>query len=520
MKTIFFLTFLLLSSLCLQAQNKVIADTIVPSKGNENKQLKEIKKVKAELHSDATGSQTGNNMLFDSTTQNKYADLLNDDSIYNRKYPIWIPIVEVFASNLAVFAMDRYLFKFAYSKEVSVQTWGSNAKAGWEFDTDKFGINFIGHPYSGSLTFNAARSTGYNYWQSFPFAVAGSLMWEYLGENTRPSYNDLINTPISGAFLGEILYRLSSKLLDDRSHGMQRVLREVAAGIINPARGFNRIIQRKAFRKTNVEVYQNEPVNITLYGGMQKLTDHRKDIFKAGTANAILNLQLDYGNPFECRTRKPFDFFKFRIDLSYGAGRKILDNITGYGIITGKNFEADSGHQAMLLGFFQYYDYWDNKTFELGTIGFGEGIITKYPLGKESKSHLYTSLHIAVVPFAGSSTKFVPDTSQFRDYSFGGGMEGKFETTINFSQHATATVVAYYYWIHSFVGLRENNFITIIKPRFTVRIIKSLSIGFEEAFYNNKVHAIDLPLIHTSRTEQKIFIMMYLEDQQRKGHYN
>ena len=250
------------------------------------------------------------------------------------------------------------------------------------------------------------------------------------------------------------------------------------------------------------------------------LANNLQHVFQDRTTNEILNLQLDYGNPFENRTRKPFDFFKYRIDFSFGVGRKILDNITGYGILTGKNFQADSGHKAMLVGLFQYYDYWDNKTFELGAIGFGGGIMTKYPMGKASKSNLYTSLHVAVVPFAGSSTKFVPDTSEFRDYNFGGGLEGKFETTINFSQLATATLVAYYYWIHSFVGLREDNFITIIKPRVTVKLVKNLSIGLEEAFYYNNIHSPGLSLIHNSRTEQKIFLMLYFEDKQRRGHYN
>src|SRR5207253_7258198 len=122
--------------------------------------------------------------------------------------------------------------------------------------TDRFGINFIGHPYTGTLYFNSARSNGYSYWQSFPFGIEGSLMWEYFGENTKPSYNDIINTPVNGAFLGEILYRISSKILDDRTKGMQRFSRELLAGLIDPMRGVNRLLQGKSFRKTNKEVYQ------------------------------------------------------------------------------------------------------------------------------------------------------------------------------------------------------------------------------------------------------------------------
>jgi hypothetical protein len=228
-----------------------IQDTTVPAKGDVNKQLKEIKKEKVELHSDSTGSEP-KKILVDTTVQNKYGDLLNDDTAFNKKYPVWKPALLVLGANVATFLADKYIFKYDYSIPVGFDTWAHNFKTGWEWDRDRFGINFIGHPYSGTLSFNAARSNGYNYWQSIPFSVGGSLMWEYLGENTLPSYNDIINTPINGAFLGEILYRLSSNILDDRSVGGQRFFRELVAGLIDPMRGLNRLLQGKTFRKTTV----------------------------------------------------------------------------------------------------------------------------------------------------------------------------------------------------------------------------------------------------------------------------
>jgi len=370
---------LMLLSSWLDAQNVVSHDTIVPAKGNVKGQLKEIKKDKVIEHSDSTGSEPKKSHV-DTLVQNKYGDLLNDDTAYNKRYPIWIPAAETFGFDLLTLAMDRYIFKYDFATQVGISSWKHNIKTGWEWDTDRFGINFIGHPYSGTLSFNSARSNGYNYWQSVPFAVGGSLVWEYFGENTLPSYNDIINTPINGVFLGEISYRISSNILDDRTRGIERVLREIAAGLINPSRGLNRLMQGKTFRKTNLEVYQKEPLNVTLYAGGQKLQKDPENTSKTGNYNGILNLQLDYGNPFENRTRKPYDFFKMRIDLSSGVGRKFLDHVTGYGILTGRNYQSDSGYSAMLLGAYQYYDYWDNKTFELGAIGFGGGLITKLPV--------------------------------------------------------------------------------------------------------------------------------------------
>lgn len=66
-----------------------------------------------------------------------------------------------------------------------------------------FNTNLFAHPYHGNLYFNAARTNGMNFWQSYPFALGGSLMWEFLGENTPPSINDLLATSIGGTAIGE-----------------------------------------------------------------------------------------------------------------------------------------------------------------------------------------------------------------------------------------------------------------------------------------------------------------------------
>jgi len=424
-------------------------------------------------------------------------------------------MLEVAGGNGFVWSMDRYVMNADFAR-VNPKTWKYNLQKGWEWDVDRFGINFIGHPYSGTVSFNAGRANGYNYLQSASFAVAGSLMWEYFLENTRPSYNDIINTPVNGAFIGEILYRLSSNILDDRTTGVDRVSRELLAGLIDPMRGFNRIIQGKMFRRTNKEVYQKEPLNISLYAGIHKINDGRNLIREKGTTSEMLNVQFDYGNPFENRSRKPFGFFKMRVEFDFGIGRKILSNATGYGILIGKN-KIYKKH-SILFGLFQYSDYWDNKTFELGAIGFGGGLFSKIPLSK--KSDLYTNVHVAAMPFAGNSTRFGPDTSQVRDYNFGDGIEGKFESTINISHYATASLIYYYYFIHTYVGLPGNNFIGILKPRVTVHLYKDLSIGFEHFVYYNDRYLKNSEAIHSVRTEQKIFLLLYLEDKQRRGHYN
>jgi len=524
MKTFSTLLLLGLSSLFFSAEiraqqdnNQVSpSDSIDPEKGDRKKQLKEIKEEKEEQLSDTTGNEPIPTPDIDTTVQNKYGDLLDDDTAYNRRYPLWIPLFESAAVNASIWYIDRYMLNADFAR-VNMETWKANLKHSWEWDQDRFGVNFIGHPYSGTLYYNAGRSNGYNYWQSGGIAVAGSLMWEYFGENTKPSYNDIIVTPVNGAFFGEIMYRLSSNILDDRTTGINRVSRELLAGIVNPVRGINRILQGKTFRRTNKEVYQKEPLNVTLFSGVHLINEGVLPDFSSSSTSFMFNVQFDYGNPFENRYRKPYDFFRLRTEFDFGVGRKILSNVTGYGILTGKNVRF--GEHSLLFGAFQYYDYWDNNTFELGAMAFGGGVFSMLPLGQTSD--LYTSFHAGVIPFSGNSTHFGPDTtSEFRDYNFGTGLEGKFEGTVNISNRVSASMVFYYFVIRTYVGIPGDNYIGILKPRVAVRLFKNLSVGAEHFVYYNDRHLKGFEPIHSRRSEQKVFLLYYFEDNQRRGRYH
>ncbi len=510
MKTVFGLALSLLVSVYLQAQTSSKVDKAVTSNPTAAADTAAIQK-RIEIHSEAgitsKWRSTRDSIFY--TKYNKYGDLKDDDPEYNAKKPWWTVALKVTGANTVITATDRYVFQYDYAK-VGFNSWSHNIKTGWEWDVDRFGMNFFFHPYGGAGHYNSALSSGYSLYEAIPFAVGGSLMYEYFGENTLPSINDVINTPVSGAFFGEILYRLSSNILDDRTSGIGRFFRELAAAAVNPSRAFSRLTSGQAFRHTTKEIYQKEPLNATLSSGIRKLNDGHR--FGTGSVSATLNLHVDYGNPFEIRSRKPFDYFKMRTDINIGVGRKILDNITGLGIVYGNNIHY--GSMEMLVGIFQHYDFWDNKTFELGTIMFGGGVVTKLPI--TTNSNLYTNIHLGIVPLAGNSTQYGPDTSQFRDYNYGGGLGGKFESTFELGKAASATFIGYYYWIHTYVGHKGDHYIGIIRPRIEIRFVNNLSLGFEHLVYYSDRYPADYHPIHLVRTEQRVFLKIYFEQFRRK----
>ena len=446
---------------------------------------------------------------------NKYGDLLDDDPAYTPRRPWPVVSARVLAANVFNWALAKYVYKFDWPSS-GPKDWKRNFQLGPHWDADRFSINFIGHPHTGSYYYNIARSNGYSYWGSLPFAIQGSLTWEFLGENEQPSWNDMINTPISGLFLGEVFYRVSSNILDDRKRGAERVFRELLAAAINPTRAINRLTQGAMFRVTNKEVYQKEPMNITVSAGVHKVNDQgeRRNRFGSGATNAMLNVQFDYGDPFEVRKRKPFDVFRFRIEMSYGADSNLLDNINGYGILAGKTIKEN----RLLTGIFQHFDYWrNNNIFEMGSLGFGPGLISRIPVAKHS--NIYSNVHLAVMPLAGNNNRYGPVGTDVRDYNFGGGLEAKVEETFNLNRWATIGVTGYYYWIHTYNGLPGNSIVGVVRPNLSVRIAGGLRLGLEHHIYTNDRYS-KLGDVHLVRTEQKLFLQWLFEDRQRSGLYH
>jgi hypothetical protein len=450
---------------------------------------------------------------------NAYGYLLNDDPEYKRRRN-WIrPASHIILTNTVTWTIDRFVIDQSYSR-VNPETWSHNLKNGFEWDSDQLRVNFLGHPYSGNQYFSAARSNGYSYVQSIPFCAYGSLMWEYFGETTRPSFNDLINTTVSGAFLGEIFYRLGSNILNDKLRGRPRLLREVSVAILSPARAFSRLTRGKTFSITDKEVYQQEPLNISLSGGIHKVNNGSD--FGSGSNKVMFNMQLDYGDPFEIRSRKPFDVFRLKMDLTFAPKVKVPYRVMGYGILSGKN--SRRGKKIFLTGLFQHYDYWNNKNFQVASSGFGAGLISKLPIA--GNSDFYSSLHIGFIPLAGINSLAGVDTSKYRNYNYGGGVQGKLETTLNINRCVSISLNGYYYWIHSYVkfegeGSAGNSMLTVINPKLSLWLSKTIGLGFEQFVFCSVSYSKESSAVQNVHTEQKVFLQLFLQNIARKGsRYN
>ena len=82
------------------------------------------------------------------------------------------------------------------------------------WDNDKWYVNYVAHPYSGSIYYNSLRSQGESKHNSFLYSTLQSVIYEYLVEASmeRPSIQDLLTTSPLGSLFGEWSHRKTLKL--------------------------------------------------------------------------------------------------------------------------------------------------------------------------------------------------------------------------------------------------------------------------------------------------------------------
>lgn len=279
-----------------------------------------------------------------------------------QKKRFWIAGTETVGFNIGLWSFDRYVLNGHYAR-ISWHTIKENFRHGFEWDNDHLHTNMFDHPYNGSIFFNAGRSNGFNFWQSELFAIGGSAIWEMFMECEYPSTNDIIATPVGGAAIGEVLYRTSDLILDDRSSGGERFGREAATFVVNPMRGLTRIITGDAWkhRATSGRRFGIPPISIDVSLGSRILSLWDND--EATRAGVAAEINIEYGDKFAEDTRTPYDYFSFLMELQgiktqpFLSRAEIVGRLLSKEIIDKKEFKAS-------IGMYQHFDFFDSDTIK------------------------------------------------------------------------------------------------------------------------------------------------------------
>ncbi len=79
----------------------------------------------------------------------------------------------------------------------------------WVLDNNSIGVNFLGHPYTGGLSYSWARGNHQSVAGAFGYSFLTSFLWEFVIEfKEKISVNDVLVTPGAGLPIGEALHKL------------------------------------------------------------------------------------------------------------------------------------------------------------------------------------------------------------------------------------------------------------------------------------------------------------------------
>ncbi len=435
-----------------------------------------------------------------------------------KKHPWWA-LAEVTGINVGVQLYDRYVTREDFA-QTTLRTIRRNFEKGMVWDNDYFHMNMIMHPYHGNLYFNAARSNGLTYWESAPYALFGSAMWEFFGECDPPAINDLFATTCGGMAIGEMTHRLSHTMLDDRERGFRRFLREAAAAIINPIQGLHRIFSGDAWRVKSKNYlyhdYNKIPIDATVSVGWRYLADDGA-LFR-GVHAGYLNLTLTYGTSVDGDKHKtPYDFFDIETNIAIGGGQPLVNTLN----IVGRLWSTpilDKKGMAGEFGIYQHYNYYNSKPIEDGSeltpyrisevAAFGPGIIVSLPkIG--ALSQMEQRVFLSGILLGGTKSDYFNVVE--RDYNMGSGFSIKSKTQLDFGKLGRFILNAKYFRLYTWKGYEKrdlqayvdgtkdirylsvqgdnsNASLLVVNPVFEFHVARQWFINVSGAFYSRRTH--------------------------------
>ncbi|MGK9475412.1 DUF3943 domain-containing protein [Melioribacter sp. OK-6-Me] len=385
----------------------------------------------------------------------------------------WLPAVEVVGLNFAVWGYQRYLSRQNWAA-ISWESIKNNFKNGFVWDYDGYLINQFWHPYHGANYYNTARSNGLTFWESAPYAFFGSLTWEYFYENERPSYNDIVNTPVTGIILGEISFRVSNLIIDESAVGLERVIREFTSILIDPMQGLNRMIRGDMWKtglprkRDNFSVVVSTGVHNVFFGN--KFNDNKSYL--------ALRADLNYGDEFSVsQHQKPFDYFSLHIEINITQDDNIVV-ILASGVLWDNNIKLFNTSKN-IIGVYKEVDIHINTVYKLSATSVTGQIINRIELSPSVAMQNY--LGLSAILMGGTNSQYSSEYG--KDYNIGPGASGKIGLALKVKNIGEVYTNYKRYWIHTLSGAESEEFVGLFNFGISYNLFAQTALGLDYLLY-------------------------------------
>ena len=411
--------------------------------------------------------------------------------------------------------------------ETNPRSWWANITGGFKYDTDQFSTNQWQHPFNGATYFNSGRANGLGFWPSAALAAFGAYHWEFAGETSPASFNDMFSTAIGGIMVGSFQYGISSEILNNQSRGWGRFGRELGAFIVDPVRGFNRVLrgEEKSVAPNPADPMDWRPGGSTFFGVGTRTIGQSGSGFSFDNAKTYPMLLVDhaYGDVFHARRRKPMDYMDTTAELNFG-GAAALSRLVLRGNIASWTLGEAHNH---VFGIAQHYEYRNNPSYVFGGQSVGAVLFSRFR--PDNKVYFRTRIDAYATLLGAINSEYakfaeVGVHERVREYDYGPGLGAGAEASLFASSRQLLLLRYYFNWISvsngstyniGTVGGSGEHYVQYASARLVIPIKKALSIGTDFVLFQRDSHFTVtnsmtgesvLQQIHQRNPQLKIFI--------------
>ena len=407
-----------------------------------------------------------------------------------------IPAFELLLNRFDHYAVDSQVY------ESPISNFKANTHRKWVVDNDAFATNQFLHPYQGAFYQGLARSSGLDFWQSSAYTFAGSLLWEMSGETTRPSINDQVASGIAGNLLGEPLFRMASLLLETDGSGEPRLWRRLAAAVISPSMGVNRLIYGKrfdgVFRSNDPAVFTRVDVGATLSTHFTSNVNVNADLsappatqaYKRESGSALFTMSYGLPGKPDYGYERPFDYFNFELATDTING---IEAVFSRGLLIGTDYEWGKSYRG-IWGLYGSYEYVAPQVFRVSTTAASLGTTNQWWI---SRHVAFQSSLLAGVGYGGGGvlhgsgvTTAGPLGDGQRDYHYGLTPQALINARLLLGDRVSLDTTARSYYISKVASTESTGSEDIerIDSSMTIRVfnLHGITLRYSESVRNGR----------------------------------
>ncbi len=422
-----------------------------------------------------------------------------------------IPALEIPLFQLTLNQLDRRFTKVDDYDSTLATGWRHVVHGPWVVDQDSFSMNQIGHPYSGTVYYGFARSSGLNFWEGLIYTNAGSFLWETYGEITSPSINDQVASGNAGALVGESLYRMANLVLEGSGEEQPGFWRELGAGLLSPPNGLNRFVFG---RKYSPVLQSRRPA---IFAQVQGGGGKNSSIKQEGSARTLVrsirvaDFSMAYGLPGKpgYLYLRPFDYFN--VELSgLVENHTFFENASVRGLLFGKKAESEDDNYRGVWGLYGTFDYFYPQIFSLSTTAASFGSTGQWWL---SRKLALQGTGLAGVGYGAAGT--IQPAGDERDYHYGATPQGLLTLRLIYGGRLMLDSAVRGYYISSAGASRARGTekITRFNTSFMLRVHGRHAVGVNYLITSRAAHYKNVNLPYRHQLVETIGIVYnYLSD--------